>query len=256
VTRACRTHSVGPPVNSPGLRGRGALVTGASRGIGRATAPRLAAAGADVLATGRDERALGSLVVEAEGGAGVIHPYRADLADRADCDRLAAAARRRIGRVSILVHSAGVHRRAPLADASIAHLDEQFAVNVRVPLALTQMFRPDLTAAPGHIIFINSTQGLSATAGVGQYAATKHALRAVADTLRAELADAGVRVCSIFAGRVATPMQEQIFRQEGRPWNPDLLIRPGDIADLVAAAVMLPEGAEISEIVVRPARKS
>jgi len=239
-----------------GLRGRGALVTGASRGIGRATALRLAAAGAVVVATGRDEHALRSLTIEADGLGAVIRPLRADLTDHADHDRLLDAARREVGHLSILVHSAGVHRRDLLAAASIAHLDEQYAVNVRAPYALTQMFLPDLIAAHGDVVFINSTQGLSATAGVGQYAATKHALRAVADALRAEVADAGVRVCSIFPGRVATPMQEQIFRHEGRPWSPDLLIHPHDVADLVTAAVALPARAEISEITVRPARKS
>ncbi|WP_207974711.1 SDR family NAD(P)-dependent oxidoreductase [Parafrankia sp. BMG5.11] len=256
------TSAAGSPIETAranramlGLRGRGAIITGASHGIGRETALRLAAAGAVVVATGRDEPALRSLAIEAECTGGVIHPHRADLTDQADRDRLSAAARRQVGLVSILVHSAGVHRRDPLAHAPVAHLDEQFAVNVRAPYALTQTLLPDLIAAHGDVVFINSTQGLSAAAGVGQYAATKHALRAVADALRAEIADTGVRVCSIFPGRTATPMQEQIFRDEGRPWNPDLLVHPRDIANLVVAAVALPAGTEISEVVIRPARK-
>ncbi|ONH55424.1 short-chain dehydrogenase [Frankia sp. CcI49] len=237
------------------LHGRAALVTGASHGIGRATALLLALEGAVVVATGRDERALASLATEARRGGGVVHPHRADLTDGDERARLADIARRATGRVSILVHSAGVHRSDPLAYASLARFDEQFAVNVHAPYALTQRLLPELTAACGDIVFINSTQGISASAGVSQYAATKHALRAVADALRAEAAGTGVRVSTIFPGRTATPMQEQIFRNEGRQWNPDLLVQPHDIASLVVTAVALPARAELSEVVIRPACK-
>jgi NADP-dependent 3-hydroxy acid dehydrogenase YdfG len=113
----------------------------------------------------------------------------------------------------------------------------------------------DLIHAGGDAVFINSTQGRSASGGVGQYAASKHALRAVADSLRAEVAGTGLRVCTLYAGRTATPMQEQIFRTEGRAWTPERLLQPDDIADTVITILGLPATAEITDITIRPARK-
>jgi NADP-dependent 3-hydroxy acid dehydrogenase YdfG len=239
----------------PDLTGRGALVTGATSGIGRATALRLAKAGASVLATGRDPHALASLAKEADGLGLALRGHPADLTDPDDRERLVEAVRDDINGLSVLVHSAGVYRRGATADAALADLDDQFAVNVQAPYALTRMLVPDLVRTHGDVVFVNSTQGLSAGAGVGQYAATKHALRAVADDLRADIGTAGVRVCSIFPGRTATPMQERTFQAEGRVWNSDLLIQPDDVADVIAMAVALPTPAEVTEILVRPARK-
>jgi len=102
------------------------------------------------------------------------------------------------------------------------------------------------------VVFVNSTQGQAAAAGVSQYAITKHALRAMADSLRAELSNTGVRVCSIFPGRTDTPMQQKIFELEGRPWQPDCLLRPDDVADLVAHTLAMPARAQVTELTVWP----
>jgi NADP-dependent 3-hydroxy acid dehydrogenase YdfG len=261
-SRQGRGEDTGPaqPAPSPQLRlpvlaGRRALVTGASSGIGRATAARLAHAGAAVLATGRDRYALEALAKEVDSVGLALHHQPADLTDPDDRAHLVEAVHGHLGALSILVHSAGVYRRGATAEASLTDLDEAFAVNVHASYALTQMLLPDLMNTHGDIMFVNSTQGLSAGAGVGQYAATKHALRAIADSIRAEVADAGVRVCSVFPGRTATPMQQQIFLAEGREWNPDLLIQPDDIAGVVTFALAVPDRAEITEIMIRPTRR-
>src|SRR5690606_20891798 len=113
--------------------------------------------------------------------------------------------------IDILVHSAGVIESGPVAQAPTAAFDRQYMINVRVPYALTQSLLPHLRQRQGQIVFINSSVGIRARAGVSQYAATKHALRAVADSLREEVNRDGVRVLSVYPGRTASAMQEAIF---------------------------------------------
>jgi NADP-dependent 3-hydroxy acid dehydrogenase YdfG len=91
---------------------------------------------------------------------------------------------------------------------------------------------------------------------VGQYASTQHALRAIADALRAEVNSDGVRVLTVYLGRTATARQARIFQLEGRRYSPDLLMQPDDVAQMVMAALLLPRTAEVTEIRMRPLIKS
>jgi NAD(P)-dependent dehydrogenase (short-subunit alcohol dehydrogenase family) len=141
--------------------------------------------------------------------------------------------------------------------ASIEDLDLQFAVNVRGPYLLTQRLLPLLAVPGGQIVFINSSVGLAARqAQLGQYSATKHALKAITDSLREELNPKGIRVLSVYLGRTATPMQEAIFREEGKPYHPELLLQPEDVASVVVHALTLPSTAEVTDISMRPMSKS
>src|SRR6185437_6495109 len=115
--------------------------------------------------------------------------------------------------------------------------------NVRAPYELTQAMLPALIRRRGDVVFLNSTQGLTASGGIGQYAATHHAMRAVADSLRAEVNTAGVRITTLHIGRTASPLQERIHAVEGRAYDQQALIQPEDVADLVVAAVGLPKRA-------------
>ena len=112
-----------------------------------------------------------------------------------------------------------------------------------------------LKARQGQIVFINSSVGLGAKANVGQYAATKHALKAIADSLREEVNGDGVRVLSVFVGRTATRMQEAIHGMEGRAYRPERLMRPEDVATVVINVLSLPRSAEVTDIVMRPLAK-
>jgi short-subunit dehydrogenase len=87
---------------------------------------------------------------------------------------------------------------------------------------------------------------------VGQYAATKHALKAIADCLREEVNPKGVRVLTVYLGRTATAMQEAVHRQEGRVYRPETLLQPEDVATMVVQALMLPYTAEVTDISIRP----
>jgi NADP-dependent 3-hydroxy acid dehydrogenase YdfG len=158
--------------------------------------------------------------------------------------------------VDVVVHSAGTFSAGPVATAPDAELDEQYRTNVRAAFVLTQALLPQVTQARGQIVLINSSTGLTSRAGVAQYAATKHALRALADGLRDEVNAQGVRVLSVYVGRTATPMQEQVTAFEGKPYRPEQLLQPEDVAECVLNALKMSETAEITDVSIRPMRKT
>ncbi|MGH3941832.1 MAG: SDR family NAD(P)-dependent oxidoreductase, partial [Pseudonocardiaceae bacterium] len=142
-----------------------------------------------------------------------------------------------------------------LEKASIKNFDELYRTNVRVPYELTQATLGALTRRRGDIVFINSTQGLSAAGGLSGYAATQHAMKAVSESLRSEVNGQGVRVTTIHLGRTATTLQEGIFAAEGRTYTPELLIQPDDVADVVANIVALPKRTQITSVTLLPTHK-
>lgn len=235
------------------LVGRRAVVTGASSGIGRALAMALSREGVRVCALGRNLAGLEKTVAASQPYTPVI-PFPADITVEGDICRLLEF----LGpesHLDILIHSAAVFAQDPMQNARIEHLDLQYAVNVRAPYRMTQQLLPLITAARGFIVFINSTVGLAVKrAEIGQYAATKHALRAIADSLREEVNPKGVRVLSAYLGRTATPMQEAIFRAEKREYHPEELLQPDDVASVIVNAIQLPPTAEVTDIHIRPMR--
>jgi short-subunit dehydrogenase len=178
-----------------------------------------------------------------------------DLAREDQTQDLADALLAQGGTVDVLVHSAGTWSYGDFLTASVRELDRMYAVNVRAPYLLTQALLPALRERKGQIVFINSTAGLTARAGVAQYAATKHALKAIADSLRDEVNADEVRVVSVYPGRTATPLQEQVFAAEGKPYAPERLMQPADVASVVLQAITLPRTAEVTDVTVRQALK-
>jgi NADP-dependent 3-hydroxy acid dehydrogenase YdfG len=223
-----------------------ALVTGASSDIGSAISHSLADTGVHVIASGRDETKL-SLVARGRGSE--IDIAAADLTTVSGRDAVRGMVAQR-GRLDVLVLGSGIYERSAEADA----LRRQLVANVEAPYQLLQAVLPYLVASKGQVIFINSTQGLSASPGVGQFAATQHAMRAIADSLRGDAL--GVRVTSLFLGRTATARQQAIFAMEKRPYTPELLIQPADVANMVTSLRMLPRTCEVMEITMRPSVKS
>ena len=233
------------------LQGAVAVVTGGSEGIGRAIAGQLADAGVHLWLIARRAAPLEAAAAQLSEAGVTARALPADLSIDAELD---AAADRVLaaGPVDLLVHGAGMIRIGHLAGAAVADFDRQWAINVRAPYLLTQRLLPSLRERRGQIAFVNSTAGLVATSGVSQYAATKYALRGMADALRSEVNADGVRVLSVFPGRTATPMQADLHRQEGKPYRPEQLLQPADVATAVLAALRLPESAELTEIRMRP----
>lgn len=230
-----------------------AVVTGANSGIGKAITLALAGQGATVCLVGRRMEALQPVAEQASTGSVC---YQADLGLDSDISALVEKLNQDVKSVDILVHSAGVIRLSSLECANPDQLDWHYKVNVRAPYLLTQGLLPMIKARRGQIVFVNSTAGLRAGANASQYASTKHALKAVADSLREEVNAAGVRVLSLFLGRTASPMQASVHEMEHRKYNPKLLMQPEDVAAVVVNALTLPRTAEVTEVNMRPCVKS
>lgn len=237
------------------LAGCVAVVTGGSSGIGRAIAAAVAAQGATVCAVGRNRQALEETVAAMPAGS-PGHACQADLTSGNEMAGLRDWLGRQFGRVDLLVHCAGVIREAPLSEALIDDFDLHYQSNVRGPYLLTQLLLPMLRAARGQIVFVNSSVGLNAKrAGIGQYAAAHHAMKAVADSLREEVNSDGVRILTVYPGRTATPLQEELYRLKGKPYDAAQLLQPADVAQAILGAITLPRTAEVTDISIRPMAK-
>lgn len=192
---------------------------------------------------GRDTPALREIAEHVPGA----QPWPVDLTDS---DAVADAASS-ITELDVLVHSAGTVELGPIADTSTESWRRTFELNLFAVTELTRALLPALRASSGHVVLINSGAGLNAKPNWGSYAASKFALRAFADVLRAEEAP-GVRVTSVFPGRVATDMQREVRESEGGAFEPDRYLRPESVADSVVSAVRAQADAHLTEIVLRP----
>jgi NAD(P)-dependent dehydrogenase (short-subunit alcohol dehydrogenase family) len=181
------------------------LITGASTGIGRATALRLAGSGWTVLAGVRRAKDGDALV--AAGGARVV-PVTLDVTDAA---QIAAAVEQvgAHGSLDALVNNAGIGFGGPLELVPIDALRNQLEVNVLGPVALTQALLPALRRAHGRIVFVSSVGGRVAMAFTAPYAASKHAIEAIGDALRVEMRSSNVQVALIEPGSVTTPIWDK-----------------------------------------------
>jgi NAD(P)-dependent dehydrogenase (short-subunit alcohol dehydrogenase family) len=181
------------------------LITGASTGIGRATALRLAGSGWTVLAGVR--KVADGEALKAAGGESIV-PLVLDVTDAA---QIAAAVAEVDGRGALdgLINNAGIGFGGPLELVPIDDLRNQLEVNVLGPVALTQALLPALRRAHGRILFISSVGGRVAMAFTAPYAASKHAIEAIGDALRVELRSSNVQVALIEPGSVATPIWDK-----------------------------------------------
>lgn len=238
------------------LKDKIAVITGASSGIGKAIALDLAAKGAKTCLLGRKLETLEKVATVARKSAPQALCYKVDLTVDRDIRKVADSLQREFTCVDLLIHSAGLIYLGPLESSPVEDFDRQYQINVRAPYALTQALLPMLRSCQGQIVFINSSAGLDAGPEVGQYSATKHALKAIADSFRQEINAEGLRVLSVYPGRTASPMQEAVFRKEGRDYRPELLMQPEDVAAVIVNALTLPRSAEVTDINVRPLIKS
>jgi len=245
-----------PAYDSTSLAGRVAVVTGASSGVGRAIALALARRGMQVCLVGRNPVRLAETTAEARQFS-KVSDFQIDLSLEEDLQPLLRHLEREFGRLDALIHSAGVIHLDAMERSNIQDLDIQYATNVRAPYIVTLHLLPLLAAARGQIVFINSSVALATKrAEVGQYSATKCALRAIADSLREEVNPQGIKVLTLYLGRTATPMQEALYRKEGTAYHPELLLQPEDVASVLIHTLTLPPTAEVTDITMRPTQKS
>ncbi len=151
-----------------------------------------------------------------------------------------------------IVHAAGVVTLGAVADLDEEAWRSQLDVNLIAPALLTRALLPALRAARGTVVLVNSGAGQVAHPGWAAYAASKHGLRALADALRAEEAEHGVRVTSVYPGRTATAMQEKVHAQEGKDYDPEAWIRPETVADAIVGVLDLGEDATVPDLSLKP----
>lgn len=217
-----------------------ALITGAGGGIGSAIAAALAPTHTLLLA-GRPSARLDAL---AERLGAPTWPL-----DLADPDSIEASSEV-LSELDVLVHNAGVLYPGQVAESSAEQWRASFEINVTGAVALTLALLPALRAVRGHVVFINSGAGLTVSPGMASYSASKFALRAFADSLRAD--EPSLRVTSIFPGRTDSDMQRDLVAYEERDYHPDHFLRPETVAGLVVTALTTPPDGHVHEIVVRP----
>ncbi|MDD7961441.1 SDR family oxidoreductase [Microbacterium thalli] len=223
------------------------LITGAGSGIGLAIARRLDGRGDRLILVGRSRARADELAALLPGSHGVAADLR-----HPDSFADALAAADLPGAIDTVIHGAGIVELGPVGKLRPSAWIDQLTVNLVAAAELTRLTLPAVRAARGQVLFVNSGAGLTAHPDWSAYAASKHGLKALADALRGEEATHGVRVTTVYPGRTATPMQEEVHRQEGRAYDPAAFIDPESVATTVLAALDLPRDALVPDVSVRP----
>ncbi|GGC86862.1 short chain dehydrogenase [Tersicoccus solisilvae] len=219
------------------------LITGGTRGIGRAVAEQLAATH-HLMIGGRDR----DRTAEAAAAYPSAEPFVADLTSEQDV----AAAAGRIDRLDALVHSAGITSLGTVEELTRQTWREVLEVNVVAVADLTSRLLPALRRARGQVVLINSGSGFFTNPGNSVYSASKFALRAFADTLREEERRHGIRVTSLHPGKVDTDMQRQIVEHQGEAYRTDAYLTPQSVARAVVFALTATPEAQVESLSVRP----
>jgi NADP-dependent 3-hydroxy acid dehydrogenase YdfG len=245
------------------LDGTVALVTGASSGIGEATARELSANGASVVVAARRKDRLDTLVADIESGGGTALAVECDVTDQSQASSLVGTTVERFGRLDTLVNNAGVMLLGPIVDAPIEEWERMVALNVQAVLYCAHAALPHLLAAAddeprrvADLVNISSVAGRVARLGSGVYSLTKHGVGAFSESLRQEVTGRHVRVSLVEPGAVATELGSHV-REEVRASMEQRFagverMEAGDIADAIAYIVTRPRRVAINEVLIRP----
>lgn len=240
------------------LGGRVALVTGASSGIGAATALALARAGARVALAARRKDRLESLAAQIRSAGGAAHAISADLAREADAQRSVRETEQHFGRLDILVNNAGVMYLEPVAEADLGRWRQMLELNVLGLIAATQAALGGMRQRhDGHIVNVSSTAGRFAHPMAAGYSASKFGVVAFSESLRREVYKDNIRVTVIEPGVVETELREHIAHGETQKainqWAEGMRqLQGADIANAILFAVSQPAHVNINEILLRP----
>ena len=235
------------------LENKTAVVTGATSGIGKSIAIALAKQKVNLCLIGHDKEKLSKIVSELKQHQINVLTFSCDLSSVNEIDRVTKEITNSIEKIDILIHSAGVFFQQSFETTTVGEFDMQYFVNTRAPFLLTQTLLSFIKTQKGEIVFINSSVAMQeARPNLSGYTASKYALKALADSLRAEVNQYGVRVLSVYPGRTATAMQEKIYASDNKEYNGELLLQPEDIAESVVGSLLLPKTAEVTDISIRP----
>ena len=239
------------------IEGKVVAITGASSGIGEATALLLAERGAAVVLGARRTERLDKLGDAIRDGGGRAVSLSADVTRREDLDRLVGRAVEEFGRLDVLVSNAGISKIGPIADLDVDGWSAMIDVNLRGVLygvaAALPVFRRQ---GRGHFVTTVSTAGLKIVPTMAVYAATKNAVRTLLEGLRQESTDGVVRTTSISPGYVRTELADSIddprAREQIRQGMAEFAISPEAVARAIAFAIDQPRDVEIGDITIRP----
>jgi NADP-dependent 3-hydroxy acid dehydrogenase YdfG len=246
---------------STNLHGRVAVVTGASSGIGEATARRLAADGAAVALLARRVERIRALADELEGAGCRARAYEADVRDRDALDGVQEAVRQQLGRVDCLVNNAGLMLLSHFETGLEEEWRTMIDTNLTGALNATAAFLPQLVDGGGDIVNVSSVAGRKARPTGSVYSATKWGLNGWSEGLRQELLEHHVRVTVVEPGAVATELTSHVTDEralEGvRSRFGDIeVLEADDVASVIAFAVALPRRAALHEALIRPAQQA
>jgi NADP-dependent 3-hydroxy acid dehydrogenase YdfG len=235
------------------IAGQNAVITGASRGIGRAAALALAKEGVNIAVTARNEEELASLVLEANSTYGVkAEAFPADAADAAAVTKVRDAVLASFGHVDILINNAGVARYVNLVDTTVEDYDWMMNTNVRSTFLFTRAFVPSMIERKtGCLLFVSSQAGVNGFPGEAVYCATKHAQVGFACAMDGELREHNIKVSVIAPGGVSTYFA---FGTGRDPQMPALanMSEADDIADAIVFAAKQPPKTRVLMIGLRP----
>jgi NADP-dependent 3-hydroxy acid dehydrogenase YdfG len=245
------------------LQGTVALVTGASSGIGEATARELAARGAAVAIAARRKDRLDALAAEIEAAGGRAVAIECDVTDRSRARALVEQTVDELGRLDTVVNNAGVMLLGPIVDAPVEEWDRMVALNVQGLLYVAHAALPHLLAAaagdPRHVadlVNVSSVAGRVARSGSGVYNLTKHGVGAFSESLRQEVTGRHVRVSLVEPGAVATELVQHVREEIRDVLRQSLgqveMMQATDIADAIAYVVTRPRRVAINEVLIRP----
>ncbi len=244
------------------LDGKVALVTGASSGIGEATALALAEAGASVAVAARRTDKLDELVKKIEGMGGKAFAVTADVSDENQARDMVTAANAEFGRVDILVNNAGVMLLGPIGGADTEEWRRMLGINVLGLMYATHASLPLMKAqGSGHIVNISSVAGRTVSAGVGVYNASKWGVGAFSESLRQEVSKDKIRVTIIEPGAVATELTQHVTNPEvqeriQKMYSEITTLESEDIAAAIIYAVTQPDRVNVNEILIRPTEQA
>lgn len=243
-----------------GVENKVVLITGASSGIGEVTAKLLAANGARVVLSARREARLQKLTSEI--GPNAVY-LRSDVTDADDMKALAARAKEAFGRIDVLFANAGIMPGSNMSERKVADWMRMVDINIKGVLNAMAAVLPEFTARKsGHIIVTASVAGTRSVPGNAVYAGTKHFVRAMLDSFRAEsvLEGTNIRTTAIYPGAVQTELLNTIAPSKTKTMVEEFYQNVGLAPEVIAGAVLYaisqPEQAEVSDLVVRPTRES
>ena len=236
------------------------VITGASSGLGEAAARLLCAHGANVVLGARRADRLQSLADELSGSGGKALAVATDVTHRNQVKRLVDTAAQKFGRVDVMINNAGIMPRAPLERLTIDDWDRTIDVNIKGVLYGIAAALPHMKKQKsGHMIFVSSVAGHKVGPDFAVYAATKHAVRALAEGFRQEVKPYNIRTTIISPGAVATELPnsvtEQDIAEKIQQYYEDIAIPAESFAQAVVFAMSQPDEVDVNEILFRPTRQ-